>query len=139
MTRAETHVARLAAAGLSNAAIAAARGTSVRTVANQIARILREAGVGSRLALATVRELAPPSGRSAVDWTVLTARQRRILALVSRGRAQKVVALELGLAQSTVSATIRAARLRIGLPSLAHLVCAYAAAAAAAATQTSIG
>jgi DNA-binding CsgD family transcriptional regulator len=48
LTTAELEVARLAAQGRSNAEIAEARDTSVRTVANQMAKILRKLGVSSR-------------------------------------------------------------------------------------------
>ena len=47
-TPAESAVARLMVAGLPNAEIARARGTSVRTVANQVASVLRKAHVESR-------------------------------------------------------------------------------------------
>jgi DNA-binding NarL/FixJ family response regulator len=49
---AELGVARCVAAGASNAEIAAVRGTSVRTVANQISSILRKTGLSSRCDLA---------------------------------------------------------------------------------------
>ena len=52
LTKAEAEVAELAIEGKSNAEIAAARDTSVRTVANQMASILRKLGVGSRRELA---------------------------------------------------------------------------------------
>ncbi|MCC6872861.1 MAG: helix-turn-helix transcriptional regulator [Sandaracinaceae bacterium] len=52
LTRSEAEVAELAIHGKSNAEIAAARRTSVRTVANQMASILRKLGVGSRRELA---------------------------------------------------------------------------------------
>ena len=52
LTDAEVDVARLAIDGLSNAEIAARRGTSLRTVANQMASILRKLGVQSRRELA---------------------------------------------------------------------------------------
>lgn len=48
----EAEVARLAARGLPNAAIAERRGTSPRTVANQIARVLSKLRLPSRHALA---------------------------------------------------------------------------------------
>jgi DNA-binding NarL/FixJ family response regulator len=57
LSTAEREVAALAAAGLRNAAIAAYRRTSVRTVANQMASILRKLGVSSRYELAA--RLAP--------------------------------------------------------------------------------
>ncbi len=48
LTPAEISVARLIVAGRSNADIARTRGTSVRTVANQVASLLRKLGLGSR-------------------------------------------------------------------------------------------
>jgi DNA-binding CsgD family transcriptional regulator len=48
LTPAEISVARLIVGGRSNADIARARGTSVRTVANQVASLLRKLGLGSR-------------------------------------------------------------------------------------------
>ena len=51
LTAAEAEVASLAAQGLSNAAIAQARGSAVRTVANQLAAIFCKLGIGSRLEL----------------------------------------------------------------------------------------
>jgi DNA-binding NarL/FixJ family response regulator len=52
LSRCEREVARLARQGLSNAEIAEARGTSPRTVANQLARVYRKLGIGSRVGLA---------------------------------------------------------------------------------------
>jgi DNA-binding NarL/FixJ family response regulator len=52
LTPSERDVASLAAAGLSNAGIARCRGTAERTVANQMASILRKLQVPSRYALA---------------------------------------------------------------------------------------
>lgn len=51
LTEAERDVARLVAKGMSNAAIAEARGTHVRTVANQLASLFRKLGVASRAEL----------------------------------------------------------------------------------------
>lgn len=52
LTEAELEVARLAVEGLDNKSIAARRGTSVRTVANQLASVYRKLGVSSRAELA---------------------------------------------------------------------------------------
>jgi DNA-binding CsgD family transcriptional regulator len=54
MTRAEHEVARQVVLGLSNATIAARRGTAQRTVANQLASLYRKLKVQSRLELALV-------------------------------------------------------------------------------------
>ncbi|HVY45931.1 MAG TPA: helix-turn-helix transcriptional regulator [Minicystis sp.] len=51
LTSSEAEVAELACAGLSNAEIAARRGCSRRTVANQLASIFRKLSVDSRHAL----------------------------------------------------------------------------------------
>jgi|HubBroStandDraft_4_1064222.scaffolds.fasta_scaffold440022_2 DNA-binding NarL/FixJ family response regulator len=52
LSPAEREVAVLAAAGLTNLAIAKYRGKAVRTIANQMASILCKLGVGSRYDLA---------------------------------------------------------------------------------------
>lgn len=52
LTVAEAEVARFAVEGLSNQQIATARGTAVRTVANQMASILAKLDCGSRRELA---------------------------------------------------------------------------------------
>jgi DNA-binding CsgD family transcriptional regulator len=52
LTNAERQVLALACQGLSNEAVAARRGTSPRTVANQLQSIYRKLGIVSRLELA---------------------------------------------------------------------------------------
>ncbi len=52
LSEAEKQIVALVAEGLTNAQIASARGTSPRTVANQIARLLLKCGAGSRHELA---------------------------------------------------------------------------------------
>ncbi len=54
LTEAECEVAQLVLRGDSNAAIAATRGTSPRTVANQLASIYRKRGISSRQELIRV-------------------------------------------------------------------------------------
>jgi DNA-binding NarL/FixJ family response regulator len=67
LTPAEIEVARAIVRGASNAEIARARGTAVRTVANQVASILRRLGAGSRsqaaakLALVEAQKLSDAS------------------------------------------------------------------------------
>lgn len=51
LTEAEADVVARIVGGASNRAIAAARGTSTRTVANQVASLLRKLGVASRFEL----------------------------------------------------------------------------------------
>lgn len=52
LSPAESEVARMAIEGLTNAEIAQRRGTSVRTVANQMASLLHKLDLGSRRELA---------------------------------------------------------------------------------------
>jgi two-component system, NarL family, nitrate/nitrite response regulator NarL len=67
LSRAEIEVVTHILAGHSNAAIAALRKTSPRTVANQISNIYRKLGVGSRLELvvlaSSIRALGAPGKR----------------------------------------------------------------------------
>lgn len=53
-TESEREVLALVRTGMSNEAIASARGRSVRTIANQVASLLRKTGAGSRRALAAL-------------------------------------------------------------------------------------
>jgi DNA-binding CsgD family transcriptional regulator len=57
LSPAELEVARLASAGLSNEAIASRRGTSTRTVANQMASVFAKLRVPTRRVLSTIPEL----------------------------------------------------------------------------------
>jgi DNA-binding NarL/FixJ family response regulator len=61
LSPAETEVARALVRGATNADIARLRGTSVRTVANQVASILRRLGVGSRAQVAVQLSLIDSS------------------------------------------------------------------------------
>ncbi len=60
LSAAEQMVLEQVLAGASNAAIARTRGTSVRTIANQIASIFRKLGVGSRRELFALTAKLPP-------------------------------------------------------------------------------
>jgi DNA-binding NarL/FixJ family response regulator len=67
LTPAEQGVLDLLRAGLSNTQVAAARGTSVRTVANQVASVFRKLGVQSRA------ELFVKLGSGAVPFSAVGA------------------------------------------------------------------
>jgi DNA-binding NarL/FixJ family response regulator len=60
----QRHVAQLAVEGRTNAEIASARSTSVRTIENQIAEVYRKLGVRSRRGLAA---LGLPRARGLAD------------------------------------------------------------------------
>ncbi len=55
LTEAERDIVRLLRTGASNRQIARARGTSERTIANQVCNLLRKLEVGSRLEIALRR------------------------------------------------------------------------------------
>ncbi|HEU0036008.1 MAG TPA: helix-turn-helix transcriptional regulator [Kofleriaceae bacterium] len=61
LTEAEQHVLELLVGGATNAEIAHARAASVRTVANQVASVLRKLGASSRFDL--IRRFAASHGR----------------------------------------------------------------------------
>jgi DNA-binding CsgD family transcriptional regulator len=63
LTPAEREVATLAVAGKSNAEIARACGTALRTVANQLASLFRKLRVGSRAELAAAVARSPGDER----------------------------------------------------------------------------
>jgi DNA-binding CsgD family transcriptional regulator len=69
------------------------------------------------------------SGRLA-DWQALSDREREVVALVADGFAQKVIAMKLGLAPTTVSSNLDSARKRLGFASHAQLLRAYCGARA---------
>ena len=131
LTRSELHVARLAASGLSNAAIAEVRGTSVRTVANQIAHILSELGVASRRSLALRMDFSS-EGRTIgeVEWSALTRREQEVVARACYVTSQKALAMDLGIAQSSVSRILISARSKLGLACVGELLRAWVSRAA---------
>jgi DNA-binding NarL/FixJ family response regulator len=64
LTDAESHVLELLLDGRTNAEIAARRGTTPRTVANQVQSLFDKLGVRSRLELVTAAPLMAPPGQS---------------------------------------------------------------------------
>jgi len=64
-SNAESEIVRLVLEGLSNQAIAERRGTSTRTVANQLQSLYRKLGVTSRIEL--IRKLSLGEGRRATS------------------------------------------------------------------------
>ncbi len=75
LTPTERAVAAAAAAGCTNLEIARARGSSLHTVANQLASIYRKLGINSRAELAAAwHSLAPDGGVASGDNTRRRAR-----------------------------------------------------------------
>jgi DNA-binding CsgD family transcriptional regulator len=96
---------------------------------SEAADIWREIAMGHWEVLAAcdadgVRHVAlkPAASKATIDWSLLNERERRVLALVARGHAQKVIAMRLALSPTSVSAAFRSARDRLGFESSGDLV-----------------
>jgi DNA-binding NarL/FixJ family response regulator len=127
-----------AAAGLSNAAIARARGRSPRTIANQLQSIYRKLGVASRaemtayvfrISRTSTHDLphasSVPAGalRASLPCASgLSERERAIVTMVACGMPNKIIAYELGLAPSTVATHFSAALRKLGLASRIEII-----------------
>jgi DNA-binding NarL/FixJ family response regulator len=94
-TSAERDVLTLVMEGLSNEEIAARRACSPRTVANQLAAMLRKAGVYNRteLVAACTRNRSAPSGTAPV-WGEFVAGRWRVAELERANRLVRCVAEE---------------------------------------------
>ena len=77
---------------------------------------------GNRHVVLELRVSAVP-----IDWDRLDKRERRVVALASRGLSQKVIAIELRLSAATVSQVLRSVRDRFGFRCLSQLARAYRA------------
>jgi DNA-binding CsgD family transcriptional regulator len=95
----------------------------------EAAVIWRELALGHWTVLAAtdsqgVRHVAiePASSKPMVAWGALSATQRRVLALIARGLPQKVIAMMLGMAPSSVSSAFQSARVRLGFGTSYELV-----------------
>ena len=105
LTRAERDVLVTVLAGRTNCYIALARGTSEKTVANQVSQILRKSGSSSRRELRARLRSHPPCCEK------LTAREREVFTNAVSGKSNKLIAFELGVTVSTVGVLYsRAAR-----------------------------
>jgi DNA-binding NarL/FixJ family response regulator len=122
LSPAEREVARDAVDGRSNAEIAQRRGRTVRTIANQLASIYRKLGVGSRAELAVLVERFESGNPHAVDPVGLSERERAIGQLAARGKSNKLIAYELGLAESTVGTHLSAVMRKLGCGSRVELI-----------------
>jgi len=80
----------------------------MRTVSAAI-RFVTAGGVFIPVDLLLVDEVKPPSGRngSAPPDGLLTPRQTTVLSLLQQGKANKIIAFELGMTESTVKVHIR--------------------------------
>ena len=114
--------------GESNEVIARRRGTSPRTVANQISSIFRKCGVGSRAELVARRGAGDSAAGTCCEGSLpsteqsLTVRERDIVGRAARGESNKVIAYELGLAPSTISGHLTKAAAKLGVRSRVELI-----------------
>lgn len=113
LTCAEMDVLFRVLEGRSNSDIATERATSVRTVANQIAKIFRKLGVRSR------RELAAHSSslrrEDATCSAGLTPRERVVFDRAMRGWSDKQIADSLGASTGAIGALLTKARRKLQL------------------------
>ncbi len=75
-----------------------------------------------RLLSHAAQALEPPSSRSMLKGTELTAREREILVHVARGERSKEIALHLGLTERTIKAYLSAVYAKLGVDSRAAAV-----------------
>jgi DNA-binding CsgD family transcriptional regulator len=109
--------------GKSNREIAAERRRSPRTIANQVARLFRKLGVGSRGELAARARLESAAvGAGSRHAPGLSPRQRQVVAYASQGHSNKRIAFELGLATSSVSDYLATASRKLGVDSRVALI-----------------
>lgn len=95
----------------------------------EAAVIWREVALGHWTVLAAVdsngvRHVAiePAASKPMVAWAALSPTQRQVLVQVARGLAQKVIAMKLGMAPSSVSSAFQSARVRLGFGTSCELV-----------------
>jgi DNA-binding CsgD family transcriptional regulator len=100
---------------------------------DEVGRFWREIAAGQWITLAGVdscgmrHTVMSCDSAKAVNWQALSPMQRDVLALVADGSPQKVIAMKLGLAPSTVSGSLQGARKRLAFASLSQLLRAYCA------------
>jgi DNA-binding NarL/FixJ family response regulator len=118
LTWSERWVLQLAAQGLSNAAIARMRGTSVRTVANQLAASYEKLKIRGRRELKASLLVSRNSPELARERR-LTFRERQVMRYADLGHTNKLIAYSLRISLSTVSTLLTRARRKLGAHEIA--------------------
>jgi DNA-binding NarL/FixJ family response regulator len=109
------------------------RADGIRVEPQDVARIWREIASGQWIPLASVDVGAVSyvamrrASSKEVQWRRLREKERSVVDLMAQGFAQKVVAMKLGLAPSSVSSLSRSAHKRLGFRALFQLLRAYCA------------
>jgi DNA-binding CsgD family transcriptional regulator len=123
LTPAEFEIIEDILRGCTNKQIAEGRGTSAGTVANQIAAIYQKLGIGSRADLMARLALSDPaSGACASRLSGLSGREQQVVLQAIQGHSNKLIAIELGLTESTVATHLRRALGKLGLRSRRELI-----------------
>ena len=113
LSRSERDILSQIAAGASNSEIAAARGTSVNTIAKQTSSVLRKLRVSSRRGLVALWHATASEPSLDLAQVSLTDCERRVVVLAMTGTSNKLIAAELGLAIGTVATLLSRARRKI--------------------------
>jgi DNA-binding NarL/FixJ family response regulator len=125
LSSAERAVAEAVLRGCSHAEIARERGSSPRTVANQLAGAFRKLGVRSRAELAAklgTRNRAWLHALPTGQWSKLSERERQAATLAALGHGNKHIAHDLGIAMSSVSTYLERAATKLGARSRVSLI-----------------
>jgi DNA-binding CsgD family transcriptional regulator len=142
LTNAERDVLARIAAGASNAEIATARGVSVRTVANQVARLFKKLNATSRYELiqwtslvrgrSTIVETIERDGKPMAiarhrdagtrDALALTTEEREVVWRVAQAMPYKEIAYELGVPIATVAGRLQRAMRKLHVTSRVELL-----------------
>lgn len=123
LSGAELSIVESVLQGATNCEIARERGSSARTVAHQIAAVYRKLGVSSRGELAA--RLLPGAEHAASmnhGLHALTSREREVVAYAALGHSNKVIAYELGLAESAVAMRLSRAAKKLGVRRRVELI-----------------
>ncbi|GMU10245.1 response regulator transcription factor [Corallococcus caeni] len=123
LTSAEQEIVDFLLQGWTNKQIAACRGTSVGTVANQIAAIYQKRGVYSRADLLVRFSVsAPEPGLARPSLSCLSSREQEVVLQAIQGHSNKLIAIELNLTESTVATHLRRALVKLRLSSRRELI-----------------
>jgi DNA-binding NarL/FixJ family response regulator len=121
LTPRQLEVAERAADGQTNRQIARALGVSERTVHHHVAAVLTALDVPSRAAIGAALALPVPHPDHVV-LARLTPTEHRVAELAATGRTMRGIGAALGISDRTAEKHLRAALMRIGVPSRAALV-----------------
>lgn len=121
LTAAESDVLARIACGASNARIAADRGVSVRTVANQVAHLFKKLGASSRYELMRLVVVRRDHDVD-VELGELTGEEREVVRRIAMAMPLKLIAYDLNVAVGTVAGRLRRAMRKLRASSRIELL-----------------